>query len=150
MHLPNKNIYYRRCKRGVPTGCPHGDDCEHSTLTPLSYTYSFQSIPARHQSSSRFYRILTIRGPSTTSTFVRFLMRPVRAESFSEELPRLATTADFQLQHLPQNQAAIELVDALYGPQNVTLELELSVFHQGSFVGLNYLQLKLFVGKYSF
>lgn len=119
-------------------------------LKPLTYTYSYQSIAARPEKPIRPHRILTIRGPSSSSTFVRFLMRPVQTESTDKKLSRLATTGDFQLQQLPQNQAAVELVEALHGPQNVTLQLELSVFNQSSFVGLNFLQLTLFVGEYPF
>lgn len=82
---------------------------------------------------------------------MRFLLRPVRAESTgAANLSRLATSGDFQLKQLPGNQAQVLLLQPLAGPQNVTLELELSVFHKGSFVGLNKALFTIFVGQYPF
>uniref|UniRef100_A0A1B0CWY4 Putative latent-transforming growth factor beta-binding protein 4 n=1 Tax=Lutzomyia longipalpis TaxID=7200 RepID=A0A1B0CWY4_LUTLO len=132
-----------RCKR-LSLLCDR-DDLECFTR-PSSYSYNFITLVANMSVPPAGRALFNLKGPNWYDN-IDFFLRVVRVDAPAGIQP--ATDGSFSLRKM-HNEALLSLVEALQGPQDVELELSMTVYKDHLPGGSNIAKIFIFVSEYTF
>lgn len=140
---------FSRCNRVY--SCKYGSQT--CLETPLSTSTNLIGMPGNldfSQLSSNHLALFTMKGPSLKDTVAEFdlKLKSVKISPW-EILKKVATRDSFLVEKGTQrNSVLVSLVESLDGPQEIWLNLEMSVSHAGVFAGKAVAHLKIYVSKF--
>jgi fibulin 1/2 len=114
----NSNV---KCQRKTFV-CPQGDvDCLYA---PLSYSTNFITFPTRIRTPADLF---TMRGPLSPYRRLVFDLKMIKAEDPSSGETRV-NRAFFAVRQMRDNEAVIQLLREVQGPQDVELQLDMNIY----------------------
>jgi fibulin 1/2 len=90
-----------------------------------------------------------MRGPVLSVTTVQFDLKLINSRIGKYGIPS-STRDDFHLRRTAYNEAMVSLVKSLQGPQDIELELEVKLYHNGLFGGSSKAFLFIYVSQYEY
>ncbi|GAB0091034.1 fibulin-1 [Sergentomyia squamirostris] len=132
-----------RCKR-ISLLCER-DDFECFTR-PSSYSFNFITLTSNLSVPVNGRALFNLKGPNWYDN-IDFFLRIVRADVPPNVLS--ATDASFALRKM-HNEALLSLVEPLQGPQDIELELSMTVFKDNMPGGTNVAKIYIIVSEYAF
>lgn len=117
---------------------------------PLTYSYNF--LPLASNMTLRplgQVDLFTMRGPLWSSTNVQFELE-LESATVGKEGVTPATRKFFVLNRTAFNQVVLTLIRSLEGPQEVQLNLNMKLYHNGYYEGSAVAKLLIFVSQYDF
>ncbi|CAG2181588.1 unnamed protein product, partial [Oppiella nova] len=140
-----------RCKKTHATAVCTDRSCISEDLRePMAYTYNYltftsnMSIPA-----TGYLDLFTMRGPVLSVTTVQFELTLNSARVGAAGVAP-ATRDYFQMRRTAFNEAMVSLAKPIQGPQDIELELEVKLYHGGTYGGSAKAILYIYVTEYSF
>lgn len=139
-------LNFSRCKKPRNSVQCVGDKCYEIYKRPLSYSYSYISIPsgAPIPPTGRL-ALFTARGPLIPGSEVIFKLNVTNVQADNSVEP--ATRDDFHLTSV-SNEATISLVKSLKGEQLTKLELDLDLYQGDLPSGTTKIILMLHIAKH--
>lgn len=142
-HLRKKLFLFSRCKR-ISMTCEQGDtDC---LSQPVSITYHFITLVSNLSLPPSGRVLFTYKGPSWFEN-IDFDMKVTHTQAASNV--RRASDRFFSMDKF-QNEARLSLMESLEGPQDIELEMSMTVFRDGLPSGKNVAKIFIFVSEYQF
>jgi len=141
-----------RCKRTylASSSCDTKQCLNDDLKEPLSLSYNYLTFVSNITIPSTGYLdLFTMRGPVLSVTTVHFDLNLLRATIGKYGVPE-ATREDFHLRRTAYNEAMISLVKSLQGPQDIELELEVKLYHNGLYGGSSKALLFIYVSEYEY
>lgn len=132
----------------------HLDGIDTMTIEPnqsLSYSYNFLSLVSNIRIPTRpgYLDLLAMSGPVFAITGIRYELELVNATSGKDDV-RLALRDDFILRRPEYNRIIVSLIRPLTGPQDVELQLTVSLFDESPIGGTTKANIHLVVSEYEF
>uniref|UniRef100_A0A1B6DNR4 EGF-like domain-containing protein n=1 Tax=Clastoptera arizonana TaxID=38151 RepID=A0A1B6DNR4_9HEMI len=138
-------LHKNRCKR-ISMECREGDtEC---LRKPMSYSFHFITLVSNMTINGGALDLFTMRGPLWKSTTVNFNLELTSAQTPPTVDP--ATRNAFLLTTTAHNQCSIRLVQTLYGPQDIHLQLTMEFYYNGVYGGTTISKVSIFVSQYDF
>ena len=130
------------------------DGIDTMTIEPnqsLSYSYNFLSLVSNIRIPTRpgYLDLLAMSGPVFAITGIRYELELVNATSGKDDV-RLALRDDFILRRPEYNRIIVSLIRPLTGPQDVELQLTVSLFDESPIGGTTKANIHLVVSEYEF
>ncbi len=143
----------RRCKlKPVARNCASTSDLE-CLRRPVSLSYNFISLVSNlrvmNSNSDIGIDLFTMQSARYFSLTTRFTLDVVDVRA-AKDVPSEADRSFFRLKNPVPHRAVVSLVKPLHGPQDVTLELRMDMYHLGKYQASALAKLYIFVTPYTF
>ncbi|RZF31987.1 hypothetical protein LSTR_LSTR015962 [Laodelphax striatellus] len=129
-----------RCRREARL-CDGGEEC----AEPTSISFYFITITSNYSTPAAGLPLFTLRGPSWASAADMHFLLTLRYTNTPAHVTA-ASQSQFTLQRTAHNQVVLLLVQPLQGPQDIQVDIAMSVANLGSTLS----KLTLFVSAYDF
>ncbi|CAG2116609.1 unnamed protein product, partial [Medioppia subpectinata] len=125
-----------RCKKTHGTAVCTDQTCISEDLRdPMAYTYNYLTFTSNMTIPSTGYLdLFTMRGPVLSVTTVQFELNLNSATIGKYGVPP-ATKDFFQMRRTAYNEAMVSLTKPIVGPQDIELDLEVKLYHGGTYGG---------------
>lgn len=118
---------------------------------PISYSYNYVSIVSNITipKPEGYLDIMAMSGPVFDVNGIRFNLTVVKVKTATRNL-KPASMEDFLLRRTDYNRVIVSLLNPIQGPQDIQLQLTVSLYHQGEPSGSSIAILNIIVSEYTF